>query len=108
MMVENCAESAMTAMPQISESGTSRKGRCSTRAARTQHAELTAMAKIVTRARWATRVEAAWCCRGSLAARAQMQPTAPMAMASAAAASYFERGQPAEVEMITAIQPHML
>src|ERR1700704_2169079 len=91
IIVENWAESAMMAMPQISESGMSNAGRWSTTAAKTQQAELTAMAMIVTRARCATRRSGLWSWRRSLAAPAQMQPTAPMAMAMAAMASNIER-----------------
>src|SRR5579864_1973281 len=107
MMVENCAESAITAIPQISESGIRIMGRCRTSAASTQQTELIAIAIMVTRARWATRAEATWSCNLSLAAPAHMQPTAPMAIASAAMVSNIERDQPAETEKITAIHPHM-
>src|SRR6476619_2699750 len=107
MMVENCAESAITAIPQISESGMRIMGRCRTNAAKTQQAELIAIAMMVTRARCATRTEAAWSCSRSLAAPAHMQPTAPMAMANAAMVSNTERDQPADTEKITAIHPHM-
>src|SRR6185437_5767949 len=106
-MVENWAESAITAIPQINESGMRITGLCRASAASKQQTELMAMAIIVTRARCATRTEAIWSCSLSLAAPAQMQPTAPMAIANAAIASNIERDQFAETEKITAIHPHM-
>src|SRR6185312_4795773 len=105
MMVENCAESAITAIPHISESGMRTRGRCRTSAARTQQTELIAIAMMVTRARCATRTEAAWSWSLSLTAPAQMQPTAPMAIVNAAMVSNIERDQAAETEKMTAIHP---
>src|SRR6185312_8031968 len=104
MMVENWAESAITAIPQTTDSHSRRTGLRNTKAAITQQAALTAMAIMVTRARCATRVDVAWSCSLSLAIPAHMHPTAPMAIASAADISYLLRGQPAEANT-TAIHP---
>src|SRR6185312_4801083 len=96
MMVENCAESAITAIPQTADSHNRRTGFRNTTAAITQQAALTVMAIMVTRARCATRMVVDRSCNLSLATPAHMHPTAPMAIARAAAISYLLRGQPAE------------
>src|SRR5215467_504466 len=106
MMVENCAESAITAIPQISERANNKSGCLNTSAATRQHAALTAIAIMVTRARWPTRIESDLSCRRSLAIPAQIQPTAPIAIASAAALSYCFFDHPFEEAKITAIHPH--
>jgi hypothetical protein len=71
-----------------------------------QHAALAAMAMMVTRARCPTRVESALSCMRSLAQPAQMHPTAPIAIAAAAAVSNCAFDHAAA--RITAIHAHML
>src|SRR5215467_3628886 len=107
MMAENCAESAITEIPQMRATSRSNTGEWKTSAATMQQAELTAMEITVTRARWAILAVSMLFCRRSLATPAQMQPTAPTAMTKVVSSSDFDFDHPLDAATMTAIHPHM-